>query len=119
MAPLLDSDQYMHARARFETEHDNFREALSWSLRPDRATPSTADKVELGLLLCTEFYSSWWYCGDLPEARPWLERAIEQAGGNDRPELAGSLSVLRRGRFDAWGGSGRRRHNSMDSSPQP
>jgi predicted ATPase/DNA-binding XRE family transcriptional regulator len=56
---------------RLETEHDNLRAALEWSLTPQGDT-------ELGLRL-TGSLSHFWYVRDHhSESRMWLQRALEQ-----------------------------------------
>jgi predicted ATPase/DNA-binding XRE family transcriptional regulator len=56
---------------RLETEHDNLRAALSWSLTPQGDT-------EMGLLL-TGALSHFWYVREHHnEARTWLRRALER-----------------------------------------
>jgi predicted ATPase/DNA-binding XRE family transcriptional regulator len=56
---------------RLETEHDNFRAALSWSLSPQ-------GDPEMGLLL-TGALSHFWYVREHhSEARMWLQRALER-----------------------------------------
>ncbi len=60
--------------ARLETEHDNFRAALSWSLAPQGDT-------EMGLKL-TGALSHFWYVREHhSEARMWLQRALERPSG--------------------------------------
>ena len=57
---------------RLETEHDNFRAALAWSLGPQGDT-------EMGLQL-TGALSHFWYVRDHhSESRMWLQRALERA----------------------------------------
>ncbi|HLW46283.1 MAG TPA: tetratricopeptide repeat protein [bacterium] len=58
---------------RLETEHDNLRVALEWSL--------SQDKDETGLRLAAALAGFWHGRGYLNEGREWLERAQRQ--GND------------------------------------
>ena len=56
---------------RLETEHDNFRAALSWSL-------TSQGDTEMGLRL-TGALSHFWYVREHhSEARTWLQRALER-----------------------------------------
>jgi hypothetical protein len=56
---------------RLETEHDNLRTALSWSL-------TSKGDTEMGLKL-TGALSNFWYVREHhSEARMWLQRALEQ-----------------------------------------
>ena len=59
---------------RLETEHDNFRAALSWSL-------TSQGNTEMGLRL-TGALSHFWYVREHhSEARAWLQRALELGSG--------------------------------------
>ena len=58
---------------RLETEHDNLRAALTWSLGPGGDT-------ETGLRL-TGALSHFWYMREHhSESRTWLESALERSG---------------------------------------
>jgi predicted ATPase/class 3 adenylate cyclase len=94
MRQLLDSDRYVEARSWFETEHGNLREALTWSLLPEQVQPDGEERASIALRLCNEIGPFWYYSGYFAEARRWADRAIERAGGTDRPELAECLSML-------------------------
>jgi predicted ATPase/class 3 adenylate cyclase len=89
---LLDAEGFFEARSRLEVEHDNFREALDWTLTPQGVSGLTRDAVRRGLRLCLSLSHFWELSGYLSEARRWLERAIKSAGGSDSPELAGCLT---------------------------
>jgi predicted ATPase len=91
--PLMARDQHVEACTRFASEHDNFREVLGWAL-PDNACRVPADRVTLGLRLCTAVDRFWFVSGYHAEARQWLERAVDRAGGDDSPELAACLPRL-------------------------
>jgi predicted ATPase/class 3 adenylate cyclase len=80
--------------AMFEAEHDNFREALNWMADPRGGRAPLKDKITLLLRLCVALGMYWQTGGYLVEARGWLERAVESAGGADSPELADSLRRL-------------------------
>ena len=54
---------------RLETEHDNLRAALEWSM----AHPSYAEK---GLRLATSLFWFWYFRGHWSEGRRWLEATV-------------------------------------------
>jgi len=72
---------------RLETEHDNLRAALGWSLGGGGA--------EVGLGLAAALWSFWYTHGHLSEGRRWLERAI-----------AADSAPTTRARAKALGGAG-------------
>jgi predicted ATPase/DNA-binding XRE family transcriptional regulator len=53
---------------RLETEHDNLRAALRWSLDSAQA--------EIGLRLGAALWRFWWVRGHLEEGRRWIERGL-------------------------------------------
>jgi predicted ATPase/DNA-binding SARP family transcriptional activator/DNA-binding CsgD family transcriptional regulator len=57
---------------KLETEHDNLRAALRWTL--------AGGKAELGLGLAAALWSFWYTRGHLSEGRRWLESTISEAG---------------------------------------
>jgi predicted ATPase/class 3 adenylate cyclase len=88
-------DQVLEGRARFETEHENVREALEWLLGPAGTTvvsPST--RVRMALRLCAGSHRWWQDGGYYAEARRWLERATELAWEEESAELARCLTGL-------------------------
>lgn len=89
-----------------ETEHDNFRTALEWSLsekeesgsatperREGRKEERTASDSSFGLRLVGMLSPFWSVRGYFDEARRWLERALSHVQATDRtPERATALS---------------------------
>jgi DNA-binding CsgD family transcriptional regulator/tetratricopeptide (TPR) repeat protein len=57
---------------KLETEHDNLRAALRWTLEEGKA--------ELSLELAAALWTFWYTRGHLSEGRRWLESAISEAG---------------------------------------
>ena len=56
-----------------ETEHDNLRTALAWSLSPE-------GNMEIGLRLIGALLSHFWYIREHhSESRMWLQRALERS----------------------------------------
>ena len=94
LAPLVGGDQQLQARARFESEHDNLREALGWAFHPGAGDTDPEERVVVGLRLCTALALLWHVGGYFSERRRWLELAVERAGAEDRPELARCLTLL-------------------------
>jgi predicted ATPase/class 3 adenylate cyclase len=95
LRPLMDGDRHIQARMRFESEHDNFRRALSWVLGPDDDGKSASrERVLTGLRLCAELVA-FWETGRgsyLTEAVHWLDRALAWAAESDSPEVARCLA---------------------------
>jgi predicted ATPase/DNA-binding CsgD family transcriptional regulator len=56
-----------------QSEHDNLRAALSWSLGEKR-------NIELGVRLAAALWLFWFARGYLSEGRRWLENAVSQDG---------------------------------------
>ncbi len=92
--PLVGGNQQVQARARFESEHDNMREALAWAFQPSEGGTDPDRRVVVGLRLCMALALLWHVGGYFSERRRWLELAVERAGDRDRPELARCLSLL-------------------------
>ncbi len=94
LRPMMAGDEYAVGRHRMETEHDNFREALTWSLRADDPSAGQAADAELGIQLCLSLYGFWEASGYFSEGRRWLDAAISRGGGVDSTEQARCLSRL-------------------------
>jgi non-specific serine/threonine protein kinase len=65
-----------------ETEHDNFRAALSWALAEGNGGK---ERANLGLRMAVALWPFWYTYGHLSEGREWLTRA---ASGNSGPATA-------------------------------
>ena len=87
-------DQRLEGRSRFEVDHDNLREALSWALDSSESGASPATRVRLGLRMCHGSYGWWLDGGYYAEARRWLDRAIALAGDEESLELARCMTDL-------------------------
>jgi predicted ATPase/class 3 adenylate cyclase len=93
------------SRGRLECNVDNYREALTWTLRPSQPSADATTRIRLAVTLCRDLLTFWMDGGYFAEARRWLELAIETAGDEHRPEtsrLMVGLSHLcvRQGRYD-------------------
>ena len=75
---------------RLETEHANFREALSWSQAPDGA-------AELGVQLAGALWHFWWVHGHLSQGRRWLEATLLR--GTEAPAAARARALHGLGNF--------------------
>jgi predicted ATPase/transcriptional regulator with XRE-family HTH domain len=56
---------------RLESEHDNFRTALRWTL--------DADRVEPGLRIAGGLWYFWWLCGYPSEGRAWCAQLLAKS----------------------------------------
>jgi predicted ATPase/class 3 adenylate cyclase len=94
----LSGEQAVEARARFEADHDNYREALAWELQTgEDSRPASGDRVLVGLRLCRALSGFWSYGGYVAEARRWLGYATTRGGGSkDSLHLAQCLVLLAR-----------------------
>jgi predicted ATPase/DNA-binding CsgD family transcriptional regulator len=68
----------------FESEHDNLRSALAWSL----ATPAGR---EVGARLAGSLFWFWYIRGHLTEGRRWCEAVLAADAGSDGEERASAL----------------------------
>jgi tetratricopeptide (TPR) repeat protein len=84
LAPRLRTSEYLTARDRIESELDNLRAALEWSLQEN---PHGGD-ANVGFRLCQELTWFWYACGYPQEGRRWLERAVERVSGEGPEEIA-------------------------------
>ena len=66
--PELTGPRQASSLNRLETEHDNFRAALTWMERALGAEPH--------LRLVSALWRFWWMRGYLSEGRKWLDRAL-------------------------------------------
>lgn len=87
-------EEILESRSRFESEHDNIREALYWALGPDGSPPPQSSRVQIGLGMCAEVGFLCEQSGYLDEGRRWLERAISIASDGDSVELGRCLLGL-------------------------
>jgi predicted ATPase/class 3 adenylate cyclase len=86
LSSRLRTPEYLSARDRIETELDNLRAALEWSL-PVKGSPDHGD-VSIGFHLCEELTWFWYACGYPEEGRRWLERATERVRVDGPDEIA-------------------------------
>ena len=95
LAQELTGEHYLAARSGFETERDNIREALAWTLRP-ATTPAADDQeeVQLGMRLCLAMVGYWWHSSNFAESHRWVTQVVQRADGSDSPELARCLIRL-------------------------
>ena len=90
---------HLAALDRLETEHDNMRAALAWSLPVPAANllSGSAERAATGLRLVQALSYFWYRHGYGREGRRWLERAIDLAApdcGAPLAQLAHWLGVL-------------------------
>jgi predicted ATPase/class 3 adenylate cyclase len=85
---LLFSEQHQVVRTRFQTEHDNLREALAWALQRRVSTSGDEQRIQIGVDLCVSVYGFWFAAGYSVEAREWLTLAIGLAGDRQWRQLA-------------------------------
>jgi predicted ATPase/DNA-binding CsgD family transcriptional regulator len=84
--PELRGPQTTAWLGRLETEHDNLRTALSWSLE--------GGDPKLGLRLTAAMWMYWRTRGYLSEASRWLEEALAEGTAVDPAARAGALRGL-------------------------
>ncbi len=81
--PELTGPRLIEWLERLETEHDNFRVALTWTLQHDN--------LELGARLAGALWRFWFIRGHLAEGRLWLERALADPSVVSRSARAKAL----------------------------
>ncbi|MBI5566383.1 MAG: tetratricopeptide repeat protein [Chloroflexi bacterium] len=89
-SPLVSGGDQAQWLNRLETDHNNFRAALAWSIE-DRS------RAEFALTLTEALYHLWHVRGYLSEGRRWLEAALAQA--DDTPTQARSRALNCAGRL--------------------
>jgi predicted ATPase/class 3 adenylate cyclase len=94
LAESFRQKPWLESRVSFETEHDNFREVLSWTRSPAETQPAAPERIGVGLRVCDALGLFWQASGYLSEARGWLEGAVRSTDDLDRPELADCLRRL-------------------------
>ncbi len=73
--PKLFTGERLTRKKQLETEHDNLRAALEWSL-----STTQEGAVETGLRLASALRRFWHFVGYYHEGRTWLEKALAKAG---------------------------------------
>ncbi len=79
---------------RLESENDNLRAALAWSLSPNSTGGEAQARTALGLRLVNALSWFWYGHGHAADGRRWLERAIDLASDADGPELVRAVHGL-------------------------
>ena len=90
----LREAQHLQALRLAETELDNFRVALTWTLRQGPDGVSRAVDVRTGLRLCSTLGWFWYMSGHLAEGRRWFEHLIDRTNGSPSAELASGYTDL-------------------------
>jgi predicted ATPase/DNA-binding SARP family transcriptional activator len=90
--PAVEGAQQATWLERLETEHDNLRAALSWSLE-------RVEEAELGLRVGAALGEFWYLRGYFGEGRRWLEEALARS---NQASTAARANALRRVSFLAY-----------------
>jgi predicted ATPase/class 3 adenylate cyclase len=90
---VLRESRHLLALSTAETELDNFRAALSWTVGDEGAVTSARDSGT-ALRLCAGLSWFWVMGGYVVEGRRWYERIVASADGRPSAELAGCLAGL-------------------------
>jgi predicted ATPase/class 3 adenylate cyclase len=90
----LRESQHLEALRLAETELDNFRAALTWTLQQDPDGVSRAEDVRTGLRLCSTLGWFWYMSGHLAEGRRWFEHLVDRTNGAPSAELASCYGDL-------------------------
>ena len=93
LAPRLHGPEHLPARGRLETEQDNIREALDWSLPPDSGEVPADDRLRIGQRMASSLRWFWIIGNYRNEAYRWYQRAT-RSDSEVGPELAASLFGL-------------------------
>jgi predicted ATPase/DNA-binding CsgD family transcriptional regulator len=80
--PLLVSSEYEVWLARMDTEHDNIRAALQWTLAPE-------GDARVGLQLAASLRHFWSIHSYYHEASEWLHKVLARPGAQERTALRG------------------------------
>jgi predicted ATPase/class 3 adenylate cyclase len=83
---------------RMQTEIDNFRAALTWTLRPDDAVLPPPEMAGIGIRLCAALTQFWQFDRSVTEIRGWYKRALVVTEGDDSRARATVLREL----ADLW-----------------
>ncbi len=78
--PELRGPQQATWLNRLETDHDNLRAALAWSLGGGAAVAPTSVGATVGARLAAALAPFWYTRGHLTEGRAWLEAALRGLG---------------------------------------
>jgi predicted ATPase/class 3 adenylate cyclase len=88
-AEQLDGPAQLTALDRLETDHDNLRAAMAWSLDSTAASAAgQGERVVIGLQLVQALITFWYKHGHATEGRRWLEQAMNLASANGGAPLA-------------------------------
>jgi predicted ATPase/class 3 adenylate cyclase/Tfp pilus assembly protein PilF len=94
----LDGPAQLTVLDRLETDNDNLRAALAWSLETPAADPAgRGERTLIGLRLVQALTTFWYQHGHATEGRRWLQRAMDLAsgdGGEPLARVAHGLGVL-------------------------
>jgi predicted ATPase len=94
LSPQLQSPQVSATTRELEAEHDNFRQALAWSMEADQAGAADQGRVRMGLRLCAALRLFWAFSGYFREGEDWFRQIIQRAGEADSLDLAHALTEL-------------------------
>jgi predicted ATPase len=96
-AQQLQGPAELAALDRLETEHDNLRAALSWSLPALADGPADDERADIGLRLAQALAWFWYRHGHATEGRRWLEQAavlVAEEGGAPLARVTHQLAGL-------------------------
>ena len=86
-APGLSGPEQAVWFRRLETEHDNLRAALDWSLSKNGSAQSDESRTELGLRMAWDLHWFWTVRGHVAEGRRWVAALLDSSAGQS-PSLA-------------------------------